>query len=362
MRINRNIVLLLAALSLLFTGCNDERNVPEQAARLQLNLCIPVEGGSSAMRRVMGDPGKTETFQMPHYLYLIVMKEVNGVWSVWRREERTLNDEDWIPTHYWGLRMNNNDSIFKYREPINYILNNETPQGRVYAVCSKRKLTFNQTIGSISSMGDLLNWTFNTAPDSIQKSLQDIYVTPYNYTVDDDRYYCAFDCSAGNTSTVDLILYHVAAKVDLKWFVNKNVRYNKETPSSGVRLTYMEVRRLFSDYAYCFKPMRNELDASIGDGQGYDIPDIVTPDIESLWWEGRTYFYTIPYTVKGDPNHFPVQMQLCTNGTDKAYAYRPTLNMEIDTSAVFVPWLRANMNINAALQDKAATIEVPKDE
>lgn len=361
MRINRNIVLLLAALSLLFTGCNDERNVPEQAAQLQLNLCIPVEGGSSAMRRVMGDPGKAETFQMPHYLYIIVMKEVNGEWSVWRREERTLDDADWIPTRYTGGRMNVRDSIYRYNQPIRFILNNETPQGRVYAVCSKRKLTFNQTIGSISDMDDLLNLTFNTAPDSIQESLQDIYATPYNYTVD-GRYYCSYNCSAGNISTVDLILYHVAAKVDLKWFVNKNVRYNKETPSSGVRLTYMEVRRLFNGYAYCFKPMRNELDATIGDEQGYTIEDIVTPDIESLWWEGRTYFYTIPYTVTGDPDHFPVQMQLCTNGTNIANAYRPTFNMEIDASAVFVPWLRANINITAALQNKAETIIVPKDE
>ena len=338
----------MAALSLLFTGCNDERNVPEQAARLQLNLCIPVEGGSSAVRRVMGDPGKTETFQMPHYLYLIVMKDKgNGEWSVWRSEERTLNDEDWIPTHYWGLRMNNNDSIFKYREPINYILNNETPQGRVYAVCSKRKLTFNQTIGSISSMGDLLNWKFETAPDSIQKSLQDIYVTPYNYTVDDDRYYCAFDCSAGNTSTVDLILYHVAAKVDINWYVDKEVRINKADPSAAVRLTYMDAQNLFNGNAYCFKPMENVVASPLAAGA---TKHIIGAGDEGLWWEGRSYFYTIPYTtteVEERKNYFPLQMLMKTN--DSSDEYKPTIYMKIDKNSPFTPWLRANFNLSTPL-------------
>ena len=155
-----------------------------------------------------------------------------------------------------------------------------------------------------------------------------------------------YDCMAGNTYTIDMLLYHVAAKVDIKWNVAEDKRIDKVTPANGVRLTYMEARRLFNGDAYCF--MRNELADPVGD-EGYAIEDIVTPTDEGLWWEGREYFYTIPYTVEGDEDYFPLQMKMGTNGTKGTAQYEPTLKLEIDTSSVFVPWLRANFNISAPL-------------
>jgi len=344
------IILLLLGL----VSCEHE---PEQQAALYANICLPIENAQPTGRRIMGDPGTYESFELPKYVYIFVMKQDGGEWSVWKCEERFLAEEEWEQTRYYGLNPTRGDSIFQYSEKIRYYLVGNKIQGRVFAICSNKRLTFSKTIQSVTDLEDLLNLKFNTAPDSIQENIQNIYSTPYNCKRN-DSYYCSFDCLAGNAYTIDLILYHVAAKVDITWNVADSARINKPGVDP-IRLTYMEARRLFNGYAYCFKPMRNEQAALNGEGQGYDRPDIVTASDEGLWWEGRSYFYTIPYIVTGNEDYFPLQMRLCTNGTDKANAYRPTLNMQIDTSDVFVPWLRATLNIKKPLEAGDDTKTVP---
>jgi len=346
----KKIVLFLSLLALM-VSC---RNEMEQQAPMRLSLCLPIqESIKPSTRRIMGDPGTREMFEMPKYVYIFIMKQVGTGWQVWKYEERTLTDEDWVATRYSGSWLNRGDSIYKYDQPIQFMLQNEKPQGRVYAVCSNKKMTFNVPTASITSLDDLLDLKFNCSPDSIQENLQNIYTTPYNYTKTDGDYYCSFDCSTGRSASVDLLLYHIASKVDLKWNVEEDKRIDKDTPANGVRLTYMETRNLFNGFAYCFKPMRNTLSAL--PSSGYTITNIVTPSDEGLWWEGRTYFYTIPYTVTGEPDYFPLQLVMCTNDTPKENGYKLTLKQPIDTSDVFVPWLRGNFNLTKPLENKSET-------
>ena len=197
---------------------------------------------------------------------------------------------------------------------------------------------------SISNLEDLLNWKFNTAPDSIQDNLQNIYSTPYNYNRN-GSYYCSFDCLAGNSYTIDMLMYHVASKVDITWHVDETKRINREDPSQAVRLTRMDAVNLFNGDAFCFKPMENTVPELPASGRSIQM---VTPTDEGLWWEGRSYFYTIPYTVEGTPGYFPLQMVLSTNGTNDEY--KPLLNLGIDTGSPFVPWLRANFNLSKPLE------------
>lgn len=339
----KNYLLILCFLPLLLS-CHNE--VEEQKS-LEISLCLPIQGASPKIRRVMGDPGTNEVFDLPRYIYLFVMKQSGDTWSVWRREELKLDAENWIATRYAGLWMTRGDSIYKYKEPIRFVLGNEAPEGRVYAICSNKKLTFNTAFNSVSNLTQLLDWKFDSSPDSIQENLKNIYSTPYNYKNAGGSYYCSFDCTSGHSFNIDLVLYHVASKVDIKWSVEENKRIDKVTPANGVRLTYMEARRLFNGQAYCFKPMKNEV-ATLPTS-GYDIENIVTPSDEGLWWEGRSYFYTIPYYVAGEPNYFPLQMVLCTNGVDKANGYKLTMKQPMDTADVFVPWLRGNFNLTQPL-------------
>lgn len=336
-------------------GC--KVNEPEQKIGLPLSICLPANEVQEAQRmparRVMGDPGRTENFFFPHYLYIIVMKEKNSVWSKWEIVERTLTDESWEPTRYAGSLPTANDSIYCYTETINLIFPpGERVKGRVYAIASAEPLTLSKNLSAITDLNDLLELTFDASSVDIQKNLQHIYSSPYNLNINGD-YFGAFNSTHQKVPHLNMLLYHVAAKVDIKWNVPEDKRIDRVTPANGLRLTYMEARRLFNGNAYCFKPMRNTM-ANLPT-PGYAIEDIVTPTDEGLWWEGRTYFYTIPYTVTNDPDYFPLQMKMGTNGTKATAEYEPTLKLEIDTSAVFVPWLRANFNISAPLPNDSPT-------
>ena len=352
---------ILFFLFAILVSCNED---VEQQAQLDMTLCLPaneIVHRAGGPRRVIGDPGEAEQFELPKYAYVFVMKnEGPGTeWEIWKSEKLELNIAQWVKKRYNGSWDTRHDSIFSYRERIVFPLHKDRPMGRVYAICSNMDLTFdNNSLSSLSDMEDVLDLKFNTAPDSIQQHLQNIYSTPYNYAPTGE-YYCSFDCSTGFSYHVDLLLYHVAAKVDIKWNVVDSVRINKDDPDAAVRLTYMEARRLFNGYAYCFKPMKNELGSLPGAGYGYTIADIVTPTDEGLWWEGRSYFYTIPYYVDGDAYHFPLQMRMGTNGATKANAgYELTLKQMIDTTAVFVPWLRGDFKLTKPLENKAETKEV----
>lgn len=343
---NYKKLFILLTFCMLLAGCREEA---EQPARMDLSLCLPaseVVHPNRGPRRVMGDPGTQELFEFPKYAYIFVMKKGAGdTWSVWRKEERVLEPDKWEATRYGGRWDTRGDSIYRYKQEMYFMLNKERPQGRVYAVCSKRKLTFDTDLSNINNLEDLLKLKFETAPDTIQKDLQSIYSTPYNYEPA-GQYYCSFDCSSGTSFTVDLLLYHVAAKVDIKWNVEDSVRIDRVTPANGVRLTYMDAIHLYTGDAYCFKPMENVVEGSpLSTG---DTVHIVGPNDEGLWWEGRSYFYTIPYTTTATPGYYPLQMKMQTNGTGSA-GYTPTLYLKIKTAEPFVPWLRADFNLSKQL-------------
>lgn len=312
---------------------------------------------SNAPRRVMGDPGKTETFAFPNYVYIFVFWNDEGTWKIMDTQEiRLIPMSDWEGVRYTGSLMTPGDTIFRYSTKLNIMLAGNGIQGRVYALASPRPLTFSRSLNTIVNLDQLLELKMDLSDDMMQQNLHNIYSTPYNYEVG-GKYYGSFENPTEYVIPVDLMLYHVASKVDIKWNVAADKRINKDDPSQAVRLTYMEARRLFNGWSYCFKPMRNEVSSLLA--SGYDIPDIVTPTDEGLWWEGRTYFYTIPYTVTGEPNYFPLQLRMGTNGTKESAQYYLTLKQPIDTSAVFVPWIRGVFNFNQPLEDKSVTQTIP---
>ena len=348
MRVEKLIIYIL--LGCIFAGCDMHRE-PERLVPLELRMCLPAQEAAyyAPARRSIGDPGGREVLALPRYAYIFITREDGGVGSIWRKEELIMEAENWEMTKYSGLLMENGNYIYQYKKKINFLLSGDTPKGKVYVICSNKRLTFTPSFASISTLEDVENLKFNTEPDSIQENLQNIYSTPYNYTKR-GNYYCMYDCSVGNGFTVELLLYHIAAKVDIKWSVDKEKRINKNNPSSAVRLTYMKVQNLFNSNAYCFKPMRNEVPSILNDGKSVEMAN----NNEGLWWEGRSYFYTIPYTVTGEPDYFPLQMLMRTNDSGGT-GYKPTLNLTIDTSTVFVPWLRAIFNFSEPLTDKEET-------
>ena len=266
------------------------------------------------MNRVPGDPGTTEEFLLPNHVYIFVMKYDTeaGKYVVWHRIEKTLAESDWEKKHYVGLLQTTGDSIYEYTEEINLLLEATRFDGRVYVIASAEPLTFTPKpdLADITNETELLDEKFSMADSTMQHNVQHIYSTPYNYIVDDE-YYGSFR-SQQRVPNVNLMLYHVAAKVDINWTVPTDKRI-KADPDEAVRLTYMQAVNLFDGWAYCFKPMANVVNPLPTTGYSRQI---VSPGDVGRWWEGRDYFYTIPYTTPTHSGYFPLQMVLKTNGSE----------------------------------------------
>lgn len=352
MRLRYRFAIIIALLALLVSSCTQEE--PKQVLRLPVSISLPMDdtGGMArvAGRRIMGDPGNTERFLLPNYIYIVIMKQDGVNWTPWHIITRIADEDDWTAKRYVGLLQTTGDSVYQYNEQIELLLSNQKFNGRVYIIASAVPLTFNRTLDNtgITSLSDIENLAFSAASDEVQENLQHIYSTPLNYEVDGD-YYGAFNSIHSIVPHVDLVLYHVAAKVDITWNVADEVRI-KANPAEAVRLTYMDVCNLYRGNAYCFRPMENVAPAVLTEGATIHL---VTPTDEGLWWEGRAYCYAIPYTVSGNPNYFPLQMMMRTNGSSDTY--RPTLNMKVNTDSPFVPWLRMTFNLTKPLEDKSET-------
>ena len=336
------------AAALLWTGCEGHSDIDsKQGNPFSLSICLPVEerfvpaGGGPL--RVMGDPGTTERFELPSYVYIIIMKKAAGDpdWSLWEARRLTPSEGDWTKKRYVGLLQTTGDSIYEYNHEIDLTLPSNRVDGRVYAIASAVELSFNRalTAGELNTLDKVETLTFNSGASGIQENLQHIYSTPYNYMPDGVRYYGSFE-KEQKVPHVSLLLYHVAAKVDINWFVDEE----KRSKTNMLRLTKMDACNLFNDYAFCFKPMENSLPAL---PTTTDSVRIVTRTDEGLWWEGRSYFYTIPYTTTGKTGYYPLQMQMETN--ESGAIYKPTVYLGVNTSSPFVPWLRATFNINNPL-------------
>ena len=339
------------AAALLWTGCEGHSDIDsKQGNPFSLSICLPVEesfvpaGGGPL--RVMGDPGTTERFELPSYVYIIIMKKAAGDpdWSLWEARRLTPSEGDWTKKRYVGLLQTTGDSIYEYNHEIDLTLPSNRVDGRVYAIASAVELSFNRalTAGELNTLDKVETLTFNSGASGIQENLQHIYSTPYNYMPDGVRYYGSFE-KEQKVPHVSLLLYHVAAKVDINWFVDEE----KRSKTNMLRLTKMDACNLFNGNAFCFKPMENSLPAL---PTTTDSVHIVTRTDEGLWWEGRSYFYTIPYTTTGKTGYYPLQMQMETN--ESGAIYKPTVYLEVNTTSPFVPWLRATFNINNPLEER----------
>ena len=346
------------AAALLWTGCEGHSDIDsKQGNPFSLSICLPVEesfvpaGGGPL--RVMGDPGTTERFELPSYVYIIIMKKAAGDpdWSLWEARRLTPSEGDWTKKRYVGLLQTTGDSIYEYNHEIDLTLPSNRVDGRVYAIASAVELSFNcaLTAGELNTLDKVETLTFNSGASGIQENLQHIYSTPYNYMPDGVRYYGSFE-KEQKVPHVSLLLYHVAAKVDINWFVDEE----KRSKTNMLRLTKMDACNLFNGNAFCFKPMENSLPAL---PTTTDSVHIVTRTDEGLWWEGRSYFYTIPYTTTGKTGYYPLQMQMETN--ESGDIYKPTVYLEVNTTSPFVPWLRATFNIKKPLDAGDDTKTVP---
>ncbi|MBO7546105.1 MAG: hypothetical protein J6T19_05315 [Paludibacteraceae bacterium] len=388
-------VCACAIYTLGLSGCNNElESVPVE---LELRMAISAsgisnsQGAPSVLRneesdtmqlRAFGDPGETESFELPDHLYAYLVWSEGGDPEVTHVQviKTELNPGSWVQEKNSLSYQTEGDPIYVYTQKIFTLLKDKKRVwGKLYVFVSKGEVSLyvkdNPSKAEADfTEADVLNLVFNNNTSTIQDNLKNFYSTPHNYEVN-DKYYgtianFAYDGtgeseSGSRVAYANLLLYHVAAKVDLMWNVKEDMR-------STVKVSYIAAEHLYDGPCYVFKPMENAPDVSGTDGKytsGYS-KEIISNLSVGTQWNGRKYFYTIPY--KNSSNKFPLQVKMLKNEdvpkksddpetyrTDAEY-YHLIQNTDMSAGAIFLPWIRCQMKINKELEYSATPDVFPK--
>ena len=345
-------ILILTLLTLLFVSCRDEGE--EMFSGQTVPFTLPIElllqpDVEVATTRAPGDPGTWEKFKFPRYVYIYLVafgdtftggkvceldtdEDGTGEGNRWPTELTT----DWTQTTNANeVPQTLNDSIYRHQTlQAHFLIPTGTKSARVYIAASYEPLTLKKDGVAITKLteanteADVLAITFDADEATLRSNLQNLYSTPYNY-MPNGSYYGTVNLK---TRVVRMMLYHVAAKVDVKW----NVAEDKQ---DDYYISYVQARQLKQKNCQLFKPTENTW-TSADDAANY-AHDLVDGDIGRQWL-GRQYFYAIPYGPT-----YNIHLHFLTNGHDKTtYAatdYNLKLTKDMTVFPVFTPWIRADL-------------------
>lgn len=332
-------------IALFLAGCKSVE--PDDSEfKLNINVALPVSD-VSVYNKVMGDPGQTEVFKKPRYGYIYLVNEADGEAEVMTLYKENLDENDWELRTYNGVYMHQDDYVYVYKKTFVILLPSKRDAGRIYIAMSYYPLNNLRVSGHTSDYEpqteeDVKNLVFDLNAN-LKSSLQDIYSSPVGY-IYNGKYYgtiqnYAYDPSdgTGNKATsIHLPLYHVASKVDVIW----NVREDKQ---QDVRITNVKATHVYDGQCYLFRPTENTVNAATY-ASGYDVE--LTNNNIAMQWEGRSYFYAIPYTNNADK--CPLQLEFQAN-ENTAGSYKTTVLNE--PTSPFVPWIRGKINISRNVEE-----------
>lgn len=333
--------MLLGVWALTLTSCStsDSPSDDEHLVRMPVNLAIPANDASltagtagAKATRAEGDPGTYEKFHLPSHLYIyLINTSISGASS------KVLTPEGMDPNNGYPLdpkkwtktttQDNNRDSIYTYTDQIRIIIPEDRSKGVVYAAMS----TVPITVTGADDPTTVANATFTLGSDAKDKSeaLKNLYSSPYNNTVNGTYYGTVSDYNS-NSPYINMVLYHVASKLDLQWNVDAKVQ-------STVKLSQIELTGLSSG-GKLFKPLENT-SASTASTPTYT--ETFTLDAGSQWY-GRKATYVIP--VADSDGKYTFTMTL-SNGTSSK---RNTITAgTINKDQPFTPWMLGTINVKA---------------
>lgn len=336
--IHRMAFLFLGIGALAACSSTDPSVEDDHVVRMPVNLFIPATDASlvgtgnagAKATRAEGDPGTYEKFKLPTYSYIyIITKDDND------KDFVTLSTNQlkgtWKKERYEGSLATANDSVYRYEGYIDvYLPDKRKPQGAVYAALSAVELpdlpTGNESTVNSYTGEDVKNFQF-TMNDDIQKEIQNIYSTPYNYTINSTYYGTLYNMNTVNPS-INIVLYHIASKLDVQWNVASDIQ-------SSVRLTNLTLTTPQPKECYIFKPLMNKATSTQTHVESIGL------DAGSQWY-GRAYRYVIP--VVGSDGNYTFTMTL-SNGSS-ANAKSNTISAgAINTSQPFTPWMLGTISV-----------------
>ena len=367
----KNILLTITIImaAAFVTSCSDDDSLASrglETVEMPISISIPAEGfvnptdvgigeeaatpalAATRATRAPGDPGKAETFALPQYLYIYLVSTSNtGTTQVIFKKEE-VKPEDWKlskPDDNNNDHFLAKDGLYVYQGHLSINLPLNRQKGRVYVAASPVEIdniVTEEEVSSWTSMTDVEDKATFSSLSNTRSNLQNIYSSPYNLTKKvngTDVYYGTIEDYASNVPHIDMVLYHVATKVDLQWTIDepyqgskawKQEKKNKNGSSDTMRSTtdtssddynkvffsYIEARLLPKEKLPIFKPMGltsrsgsydlaflgKEVETGKRDLQERKEYYQVLPDAEkSGIYYGRKVIYVIPQRYpKGD--------------------------------------------------------------
>ena len=240
------------------TSCSDDDSLASrglETVEMPISISIPAEGfvnptdvgigndepaSTLALTRALGDPGTAETFALPQYLYIyLVTTTTSGTTQVIFKKQE-VKPEDWklsTSEDNTNNHFSTKDGLYVYQGHLSINLPLNRKEGRVYVVASNLDLDDSGTsspnyklvtdVSSWSSSKDVEDGVTFTNQSSLRSNMQNLYSSPYNLKNKDDKYYGTIKDYASNVPHIDMVLYHVATKVDLQWTIDEQFQGTK---------------------------------------------------------------------------------------------------------------------------------------
>ena len=353
-------IILMAMVALLMAACNshDDEGVPVQTVTMPIRLSIPAEGFSEHTRATAaGDPGTFETFKLPQFLYVFLYSEYNDGTNITRTvifkkidltAGSTNNDDKqtYVSKFWKKVKADNGDSLYTYNGDLSIDLPLQRTNGRVYVAASYFDLTSGNaklSTTGLTTEEDIQNVCFTVEDEDLRNSLQDIYSSPYNYKINNEYYGTLKDYSS-KVPHIDMVLYHVAARVDISWNVAADTEAETLKLQKQLRITFQEPRKNFQTPCLLFRPMENVVRSdNPWPSESYDLNKLITMNQGNHWY-GRQVYYMIPYKFKNSSssynNKLIVNWRMIVNGDYNDDKNNATNGKNI---IIGVPWPGGNV-------------------
>lgn len=336
MKIVRYTFMLFMGL-FLTTACSSEDERAD-VHRMPIHISIPADD-MGGITRAPGDPGNYEHFALPKYLRLYLVEDNGTSQKVVTILTEELDDG-------WVKEKQGTDSIYTYGGGLTMQLDPlRSGTARIYALLSSVELEINTAITENSSTEEnVMDMTFDL-PSSLPSGysnygevVRNIYSSPYNLKRTNGDYYGTVQDYENDMPYVNIVLYHIASKLDVIW----NVAEDKQ---SSVRLNQLNVTGLKKTGCLAFMPMENNTVPTSGT---YD--ESINIDVGAQWY-GRHSFYVIPYNDNN--NNYPVNLSLYKNGNaltaDKTVTIQAEYKSGTPANDIFTPWIVAPLQITTDL-------------
>ena len=365
----------MAALLMAACSSHDDDSVPMQTVTMPIRLSIPAEGFSEHTRATAaGDPGTFETFKLPQFLYVFLYSEYNDGTNITRTViykkidltagSTNKDDKQTYVSKFWKkVKADNGDSLYTYNGDLSIDLPLQRTNGRVYVAASYYDLTSgnaNLSTTGLTTEEDIKNVCFKVEDAALRNSLQDIYSSPYNYEIN-NKYYGTLKDYSSKVPHIDMVLYHVAARVDISWNVAADTEAETLELQKQLRITFQEPRKNFQDSCLLFRPMENKVELDDPSRlSGYDLSELITMNQGNHWY-GRQVYYMIPCkfiskksSSSSYNNQLIINWRMIVNGEeynkdydDATYGKNITIGVPWPDGNVFVPSIRGVIRVKS---------------